>query len=263
MNLRPTDIASTLAAPDPLRQIRRVRHELRRRSLTLAAVEVLSPGMRRLHFRSPDLRDFTSLSPDDHIKLFFQDGAGPAVMRDYTPRRFDNASETLVVDFAVHDAGPATAWALSAKLGDTLEIGGPRGSAIIPEAFDWLMLVGDETALPAIGRRLEELASTTVVKTVVVVDGAHDVQILETQACWEAKWISRDVSGHDDIANARDAIEHVLPTGGEGFVWIAGEAQFARALRAHMLEHRKHPATQMKAAGYWVRGGAGAHEPLD
>jgi NADPH-dependent ferric siderophore reductase len=63
----------------------------------------------------------------------------------------------LHIDFAIHDAGPATDWALRARIGDALEIGGPRGSAVIPMEFDWYLLIGDETGLPAIGRRLEEL----------------------------------------------------------------------------------------------------------
>nr|WP_246251703.1 siderophore-interacting protein [Ancylobacter pratisalsi] len=39
----------------------------------------------------------------------------------------------------------ASTWALAARPGDRLEIGGPRGSAIIPADFDWYWLVGDET----------------------------------------------------------------------------------------------------------------------
>ena len=50
-----------------------------------------------------------------------------------------------------HDGGPATSWAKAAVPGDTLEIGGPRGPTIVANDFDWFLLVGDETALPAIG----------------------------------------------------------------------------------------------------------------
>jgi NADPH-dependent ferric siderophore reductase len=75
--------------------------------------------MLRITFASPDLADFSSPSPDDHIKLFLPDpaNAGQQVMRDYTPRAFDAARKTLTIDFAVHDAGPATTWAFDAKPG--------------------------------------------------------------------------------------------------------------------------------------------------
>ena len=258
------DQTSTLAPAAPRGQIQRVRHETRRRNLTVARVEELTPAMRRVHFQSPELSDFVSMSPDDHIKLIFAEVDGAAVMRDYTPRSFDNAAGTLVVDFALHgDAGPATAWAMQAKAGDDFQIGGPRGSAIIPDVFDWYLLVGDETALPAIGRRVEELRADVPVTTIAVIDTAADVQSFETAAKWDAAWICRDAEGHDDIANVRKAIDKLFPTGGEGFVWIAGEGQFAKALRAHVLEQHGHPINRMKAAGYWVKGDTGAHQPLD
>ena len=77
--------------------------------------------------------------------------------RDYTPRRYDAGRNELVIDFALHDAGPATDWAAQAEPGQQLAVGGPRGSFVVPDDFDWYLFIGDETALPAIGRRLEEL----------------------------------------------------------------------------------------------------------
>ena len=71
-------------------------------------------------------------------------------MRDYTPRRHDAEAGTLEIDFALHEAGPATQWAEQAKVGDLLGVGGPRGSFIVPTDFDWHLLIGDDTALPAI-----------------------------------------------------------------------------------------------------------------
>jgi len=87
-------------------------------------------------------------------------------MRDFTPRHFDASTRTLTLGFALHDAGPASAWAASARVGDVLGFGGPRGSRLTPDNFDWYLLVGDETALPAIGRRTEELRTGVPVLTV-------------------------------------------------------------------------------------------------
>ncbi|MDR3508104.1 MAG: siderophore-interacting protein [Caulobacteraceae bacterium] len=244
-------------------RLKRVRIEPKRRTLTVVAIEALTPGMRRIRFQSPALQDFSSLSPDDHIKLFFTGADGATIMRDYTPRGFDNAAATLVIDFALHEAGPATAWAIAAKVGDTLEIGGPRGSTVVPDVFAWYLLIGDETALPAIARRVEELPPGTAVTTIVTVDSAKEIQSFKTTANWTAEWVLRDIAGQDDIANVRQAIGRLTPTTANGFVWIAGEAQFARSLRVCLIEEHGHPAIDMKAAGYWVRGAEGAHQPLD
>ena len=82
----------------PRHIITRVRHELRRRTLTVSSTELLTPRMRRFGFTSPDLHDFVSASHDDHVKLFFP-GAGndadarETCMRDFTPRRSTKAWE--------------------------------------------------------------------------------------------------------------------------------------------------------------------------
>src|SRR5690606_32398253 len=99
---------------------------------------------------------FISKSPDDHIKLIVGMNGDKPEMRDYTPRYYNVEQKQIIIDFAVHEAGPATHWAIDAQVGDDLRIAGPRGSGELTEAFDWIMLIGDETALPAMGRWLEE-----------------------------------------------------------------------------------------------------------
>src|SRR5690606_6600281 len=118
---------------------------------------------------------FTSAGFDDHVKLILPqaglerprlptmvngrphiDGERPT-MRDYTPLKFDAAGNTLLMDFAIHGSGPAARWARSAPIGEWLGLAGPRGSLLIPAGLQWHWLFGDETAMPAIERRLAEL----------------------------------------------------------------------------------------------------------
>jgi NADPH-dependent ferric siderophore reductase len=246
----------------PRHQITRVRRETRRRLLTVTEVERITPQMQRIRFASPDLHDFESGAPDDHIKLFLPTSAEPdgTCMRDYTPRRFDPAAGTLTIDFALHQAGPATAWALDAKPGDQLEIGGPRGSNLVTDDFDWYLLIGDETALPAIGRRLEELRPGVAVTTLVVVDSLAECQTVRTEADWTPRWVTRAGQELDDGALIARALADHRPPSGDGYVWIAAEAQAARAIRTLVTETWDHPAGWLKSAGYWVRGEPGAHE---
>jgi NADPH-dependent ferric siderophore reductase len=242
-------------------QIVRVRHETRRRSLTVTSREKVGPQMLRLGFCSPELHDFVSAAHDDHIKLFFPavDGSEPA-KRDFTPRRFDTRSNTLLIDFALHEGGPATSWASSAKVGDTLQIGGPRGSAVVPDDFDWYLLIGDDTALPAIGRRIEELRAGVPVASFVVTEPGS-AQTLQTSADWTPHWIARQ-SGFGDAELLHAALAQFKFPAGEGFVWIAAEASVARHLRGYVSE-RGHPKEWTKAAGYWKRGVADAHEKIE
>ncbi|APR75477.1 iron-chelator utilization protein [Minicystis rosea] len=253
------------AAPAGRHEIVRMRHEIRRRRLTVARIENLTPRMRRIHFTSPDLVDFNSPSPDDHIKLFFSQPEDPAerpVMRDYTPRAFDNAEKTLVIDFALHDAGPATEWAAQAAVGQTLDIGGPRGSQVVPDDFDWYLLIGDESALPAIGRRVEGLRPGVPVTTVVTVAQGSEAQVFTTHAAWKPIWVARGEPSERDGALLRQALSELSLPPGDGFVWIAGEASLARTVRAYILEERRHPKAWVKAAGYWQRGASDGHIDL-
>ncbi|MFV0383353.1 siderophore-interacting protein [Paracoccus sp. (in: a-proteobacteria)] len=237
---------------DNVPRIERLRHDTVRRNLTVAATTRLSPVMLRLTLAGPELAGFLSASPDDHVKLIVPDGAGGQAMRDYTPRRFDPVALTLEIDFAIHDAGPATIWALGAKPGDPVTIGGPRGSQVINGPVANWLLIGDETALPAIGRRIEEMPPDMPVTSLVSVPGKADEQRIDTRADHTALWVHRDDPA--DPVPLRKALSHVdLPS--RCFVWIAAEARVARAVRDDLTQ-RGLGRGWMKAAGYWVAGQA-------
>lgn len=206
-------------------EIVRVRHDTRRRSLTVRRVESITLAMLRIHLGGPDLAGFTSLSPDDHVKLFVP--GTDADRRDYTPRSYDPGAGELALDFALHEAGPATRWAMAARPGDVIEVGGPRGSIVVPNNFDWWLLIGDETALPSIGRRLEEMRPDVPVTTVVTVAGPEEKQHFDTAAAHRAEWVYRPLDRADDPAPLLDALARLATLPGDGFVWIAAEASVA------------------------------------
>ncbi len=235
----------------------RMRHEgARRRSLTVVAKTRLTPNYLSIAFTCDDMADFVSAGADDHIKLFIPGAPlenGKPAMRDYTPRAFDLARGELIVDFALHDEpGPATAWAIAAELGDTIEIGGPRGSVVIPGGYDWVWLVGDEAAIPAITRRLTEPGNSPVTVFVAVADACEQVPFA-TCAGQTVNWVHRPATSAADPAPLLAALDAAALPPGTGFIWIAAEAAVTKALRARLLE-RGHPQGQMKAAGYWTQG---------
>ncbi|KAA6476718.1 siderophore-interacting protein [Agrobacterium rhizogenes] len=242
-------------------KIERVRHELKRRLLTVAQVDSITPGMLRIQFGGDDLSDFVSMAPDDHIKIFVPTMDGTEERRDYTPRRYDAAARMLAIDFAVHEAGPITQWAINARPGDTLAIGGPRGSAVISDIKQWL-LIGDETALPAIGRRIEAAGGEARITAVMAVANPAEHQTFKTNAELICHWAHRPLSEATD-ASALLSVLRSVDIAPETFVWVAAEASVTRAIRVHLVEERGYPLSWIKASGYWVKGKADATEKFE
>lgn len=260
----------------------RVRHPLRFRQLTVSQVERVAPHLVRITLAGADLDGFVSLGFDDHVKLFFPDpvtgvlslpgvGAdGPVwpegtrpTMRDYTPHHFDPVARTLQIDFALHEpGGPATTWAAQARVGQTLGVGGPRGSLIVPTGFDWHLLIGDDTALPAIARRLAELPAGARAEVLLEVEGAADQVALPSAAALSVQWVHRSRTA----ANALPLLEALRRTAmppGVFHAWIGCESTQAKALRAYLLAECRANPQWIRASSYWRRGSADAHESLD
>jgi NADPH-dependent ferric siderophore reductase len=214
--------------------------------------------MRRVILAGDDLADFISLGADDHIKIFIPTADGGEERRDYTPRRYDNTERRLTIDFALHEAAPVTKWAIDACPGDELEIGGPRGSAVVSKTVKRWLLIGDETALPAIGRRIEESGAGTVVTTIAAVTGPLEEQTFETSAELHLRWAHRPLSQATD-ATALLKLLSTVDIQPETFIWVAAEASVTRDIRAYLLE-RGCPLGWIKASGYWVFGKADTTE---
>ncbi|HEY1129934.1 MAG TPA: siderophore-interacting protein [Roseateles sp.] len=238
---------------EPRRRIQRVRYELQRRELRVVRVEPRGGRFVAVTVQGDSLRTFESASFDDHVKLMLPDGAGGLQMRDYTPRAFDTERGELVLEFALHGEGPFTEWAAQARAGQALTVAGPRGSMVIPTDYDWHLLVGDDSAWPAIARRLEELPADARVQVLLLMPDAP---------AWptRASAVPRFVASPEALAQAlRDL---ALPPG-DGFVWCAGEAQLMARLRDILLHEKGHPKEAMKVAAYWKRGATGYHARLD
>jgi NADPH-dependent ferric siderophore reductase len=231
------------------RRIERVRHELLRRDVIVTRVEHISPGFLAITFGSDSLASFISLSFDDHVKFILEDAKGNKVMRDFTPRSFDLERRELTLEFALHERGGACDWARQAKVGDAAVIGGPRGSMIIPIDYEWHLLAGDATALPAIHRRLEELPQGSRVWVVAHVEDAVDQRIFKSAATVSVLWV-----------NSAEALVQALRTiqlpDGEGFAWCAAEAAVIARVRDVLLSERKWPVGCTRISAYWKRGEA-------
>lgn len=234
--------------------IERVRHDLKLRDVTVARINRVSPGFASITFQGEALGDFTSLSFDDHVKFMFNDASGEQVRRDYTPRRFDHDAREIDIEFALHGHGGAAEWARNATIGQRAIIGGPRGSMILPLAMDWHLLIGDDSALPAVTRRLEELPAGARVVAVLLVDAA-DRRTFVTRTDARIHWVDSD-----------DALLQVLKElplqTGAGLAWGGGEAALMARVRETLVETGM-PRQAAKVSAYWKRGVADHHERLE
>ena len=237
------------------RVIQRLRHDTRLRLLTVSGITDITPLMRRIRLNG-DMTGFVSPGHADHIKaFFFPDGTphqlppvGPhgaqfppgtrREMRDYTPRFWSVAEGWIDLDFVLHGDGPASGWAAAAQLGDTLVIGGPRGSQLVPIAFDWYLLAGDETALPAIGRRIEELPEGSPVLAIIEVENEAEQQTFATRANLTLQYVHRNGAAAGTTSLVRDAVAAAIFPQGDAYAYVAGEVNMARAVKAHLIEER-------------------------
>ncbi len=274
------DISHATAAP--ALDVQRVRHPLKFRQLHVVRVTDVSPHLRRITVSGEELADFVSASFDDHMKLFFPtpgqrelvlptateqgvvfpEGVERPPARDYTPRRHDPVARELDIEFALHGDGPAADWALRAAPGDVLGVGGPRGSFIIPAGFDWHVLIGDDTALPAIARRLEELPAGAKAIVIAEVADASAQIALPSAAEVTLTWVHRAGAPAGSVEALASAARALTLPSGEGYVWVAAESAVARAVRAVMVEQHGVAKGRIRAAAYWKRGTANVHETL-
>jgi NADPH-dependent ferric siderophore reductase len=234
--------------------VRRVRHELKLRDLTVARIEPLGPGFVAITFTGEALADFTSLSFDDHVKFMVADDDGTQVRRDYTPRRFNREARELVIEFALHGDGKASDWARRAVVGQSALVGGPRGSMILPLELDWHLLAGDATALPAIARRMEELPGGS--RAIVLVHAAsEDRRVFAGRADVDVRWFDTQ----DALVDALQAL--ALPAG-RGAAWGGGEASLMARVR-QVLNGKGVPREATRVSAYWKQGVAEHHENLE
>ncbi|MFH8425081.1 SIP domain-containing protein [Streptomyces sp. NPDC018038] len=251
------------------------------RELTVLRAENITPGMRRLTLGGAQLDAFEKNGLelpalrtegfDDHVKFFFADETGrlilpgqnvssldwPAdgrpVAKDYTPVRHDPEAGEIDFDFVRHDGGIASTWAERAEPGDSAWIAGPKMSHSHPEGADWLLVVGDETALPAIGRWLAEMPEGTKARVFIEIGDDSHRQELPTRADAEIVWLSREgaPAGTTDLLEQAVRTAEWLP--GTVFAWVAGETLTLKGIRRHLVAERRIPRDHTHITGYWRR----------
>ncbi|AIY02523.1 hypothetical protein ART_2924 [Arthrobacter sp. PAMC 25486] len=242
-----------------------------------------------------------SLQEDWYQGWLAVDESRRGVMRTYTvralrpsvPASADGPGDPaeLDIDFVLHldgGSGPAAEWAAAARPGDTLMLVGPcarwgdcLGIEYAPGEAERVLLVGDETAVPAIAAILETLPPHISGHAVLEVPSAEDFLDISTPANVEVRWLARGAKDHgeelsrhvralvvpaacevgeepEDVdVDATILWETPAATAGHGlYAWIAGEAATIKALRRYLVRDVGMDRNSVAFMGYWRKGQA-------
>lgn len=234
-----------------------------RTTATVTAVRRLTPHLVRVTLGGDalatlDAGPFT----DRYVKLVLGELAdGRPLLRTYTVRAVrDGAWDIDVVlhgsdsDVEEHAGeGFGGPWAAAARPGDEVTFVGPGGEYSPSPDADWHLLVGDESALPAIAAALEALPAGAVARAFVEVEGPQEHQQITSAGDVRVVWADRS-AGADvaDVVRAAHAVG-ALPDG-VPHAFLHGEAACVRELRRWARAELGVPRELLSASGYWRRG---------
>jgi NADPH-dependent ferric siderophore reductase len=188
-------------------------------------------------------------------RIVWPGGAHGVALRSYTARRQDPARGEVEIDFVLHGDGPAAAWAGAAAPGALLGVAG--GASLGEKPAGRLLLVGDETALPAISRILREAAPDVSGLALVEVADPAEEQPLSALTGVDVRWLHRNGTAPGESSLLVDAVAALDPFDGpDVFAWVGAESAAVRAIRADLRGRWGLGRAQHHAIGYWRRGRA-------
>lgn len=182
------------------------------------------------------------------------------------------------VDVVVHGepgdpgSGPLSTWAQTAAVGDRVALL-DQGTIFRPDqARGDVLLIGDETAVPAIAGVLRSLGPRVRGHAFLEVPYAEDVQDLSGAGAVKVSWLPRH--GVAEVPGQRllDAVRNHLSNGAAStaqaargdaqaadapYVYAAGEMKLTRALNQLLRQERDWPKELLTIVGYWHFQGGG------
>jgi len=236
--------------------------------MIVTAVTELSEHMRRITFHAPEFSSFAVTGPDEYFGLLTATGrelvmpaddrinvrsalrAMPEDVRPdlrwYTIRTHRADTAEIDVDFVLHgDAGPGTRWARRVIAGDKAGFRA-GGSAYKPPSSGSVLLVADETALPALAAILE-VETRPVHVFAEVPDESFRVPLDGVE------WVFRssDAPGSAVVKAVQEATLSTVD-----YAWACGESALATGVRRHLVKDRGVDRKAIMFSGYWKVGSA-------
>lgn len=253
--------------------------------LTLRVIrsERISPHFMRVTLGEGDIDRFTPMGYDQWFRLFLPASDDSLsrlpgkltplayakyltipknsrpVLRNYSVRAYRAEGPELDVDFVLHGtpeegtAGPAATWALNCRKGDQVAILDEGIAFNPPPGVGHVVLVADESGLPAAAAIIGSLPRDALGHALIEVPSPEDRQGLDAPPGVEVVWISRD-AGHAVPGHAALAAAQALPVPAEPFFgWVVGEQTLPVSLRRHWVKAGV-PKDHIMFCGYWRAG---------
>lgn len=175
------------------------------------------------------------------------------VIRNYTARAFRPDVLELDIDFVVHGPdGIAAPWAAAAQPGDRIAFI-DQGCGWAPVAADSLLLIADETGLPAVAGILRDLPRDASGHAFIELFDDADRQGLEGPAGVEVHWLTRAPGAEPGSAVLPALRTHEIA--GSVYAFAVGESAVATGARRHLVSAGV-PKSNITFCGYWKRGKA-------
>ncbi|WTM65402.1 siderophore-interacting protein [Humidisolicoccus flavus] len=191
------------------------------------------------------------------------------VLRTYTPSAIRAAEREIDIDFFLHEpAGPASAWAASARPGDRVVVNGPDsrmgwtgyGLHWQPGSARRFLLIADETAFPAVRGILTSLGDEADIDVILeCADLDDDIVTPDAPASARVRLVQR---ASDDTRAIEAAVREwgastgpAMTSAPDFYAWIAGEAGVTTTIRRYLTSELGIEKERVSFLGYWKRGG--------
>ncbi|GAA4179296.1 siderophore-interacting protein [Streptosporangium oxazolinicum] len=258
-------------------------------TLTVRDTERISPHFVAVTLGGDDFHHLERTGYDQSGRLFFGDPGQDEVVlpsserwmlqrtlqsarqrprvRSYSIRRFRPEASAFDIEISIHGphdpaaasgtTAPGSVWALAAEPGDEVAfLDEGHSYRPVPQAA-WQLLVGDESALPAILAILESSADALPAVVFLEVPGSEDIRSEVTAPTGtKIHWLPRDDSSVRPGTLALRAVKDARLPPGPFYAWAAGESSLAGGVRRHLVGERHVSRSDITFHGYWRYGRA-------
>lgn len=185
------------------------------------------------------------------------------VMRTYTLRSWDDDAGTFDIDVLLHagengshHAGIASPWAQTVEPGVTIAFAGPGGAWSPSPEYQRFILIGDESAAPALLAAVEQLPSGSSAELFLEVeDASSHIEIPQPTSGAEVSIhiVERNGAVHGTEL-VRVVVDSGLAIGGRASWFIHGVAEMIRDIRKYLFVDHSVEKADVSVSGYWRLG---------
>ncbi|MBJ8347923.1 siderophore-interacting protein [Antrihabitans sp. YC2-6] len=257
-------------------------------SAVVVASKQVSPSFVRLTLGGEGLDNFTPMGYDQWFRMFFpkkdqselrlptkasnlwyaqyllmSKDSRPGV-RNYTVRDFRSAGKgefgdtpELDIDFAVHgDIGIIYPWITAVSPGDEVALLDEGITYAAPDDAEWTLLVGEESALPAIIGILNSAPRDLRAEVFIEIPDADDKQTFDAPEGANIHWVVRTDHDAKPGALVAETVRTATLPDGQCYAFIAGESELAKGMRRFLVNDKHVPKSHVNFTGYWKQGRA-------